>query len=65
MLKNIKGAIFDMDGTLVDSLMLWDLLWEKFGMTFLNKKGFRPLEKDDKIVRTTLNIVTKRESKCA
>lgn len=53
MLKNIKGAIFDMDGTLVDSLMLWELLWEKFGMKFLNKENFRPLEKDDKIVRTT------------
>ncbi|MBE6688909.1 MAG: HAD family phosphatase [Ruminococcaceae bacterium] len=52
MLKNIKGAIFDMDGTLVDSLMLWDILWEKFGIRFLNRKGFRPLEADDKFVRT-------------
>ena len=52
MLKNIKGAIFDMDGTLVDSLMLWDVLWEKFGVKFLNHEGFRPFEEDDKIVRT-------------
>ncbi len=52
MLKNVKGAIFDMDGTLVDSLMLWDVLWEKFGVKFLNRKGFRPFEEDDKIVRT-------------
>ena len=52
MLSNIKGAIFDMDGTLVDSLMLWDVLWEKFGIKFLNREGFRPLEDDDKIVRT-------------
>lgn len=52
MLKNIKGAIFDMDGTLVDSLMLWDVLWEKFGVFFLKREGFRPSEADDKIVRT-------------
>ena len=52
MLKNIKGAIFDMDGTLVDSLMLWDVLWEKFGVKFMNREGFRPCEEDDKIVRT-------------
>lgn len=29
MINKIKGAIFDMDGTLVDSLMVWDMLWEK------------------------------------
>ncbi len=52
MLRNIKGAIFDMDGTLVDSLMLWDVLWEKFGVKFLNREGFRPFQEDDKIVRT-------------
>ena len=52
MLSNIKGAIFDMDGTLVDSLMLWDVLWEKFGVKFLKREGFRPLKDDDKIVRT-------------
>ena len=52
MLRNVKGAIFDMDGTLVDSLMLWDVLWEKFGIKFLNREGFRPFEEDDKIVRT-------------
>ena len=39
MLKNLKDAIFDMDGTLIDSLMLWDIMWETFGEKFLNKKG--------------------------
>lgn len=52
MLRNFKGAIFDMDETLGDSLMIWDILWEKFGLKFLNHKGFRPFEEDEKIVRT-------------
>ena len=52
MLKNIKGAIFDMDGTLIDSLMLWDILWEKFGNYFCKDGIFAPSEADDKAVRT-------------
>ena len=32
--KSIKGAIFDMDGTLIDSLMLWEIIWERFGSLF-------------------------------
>lgn len=52
MLENIKGAIFDMDGTLIDSLMLWDIIWEKFGGLFLDNEGFRPTDEDDKAVRT-------------
>ena len=27
LLENISGAIFDMDGTLVNSLWGWDELW--------------------------------------
>ena len=52
MLKNIKGAIFDMDGTLVDSLMLWDILWKKFGNHFCENGNFAPSNADDKAVRT-------------
>lgn len=37
MLKDIKAAIFDLDGTLIDSM--W--LWEKVDIEFLNKRGYK------------------------
>ncbi len=46
-----KGAIFDMDGTLIDSMYIWNDLGEKY----LNTKGITP-DKDinDKIKNMTL-----------
>lgn len=52
MIKNIKGAIFDMDGTLIDSLMLWNIIWERFGRLFCEDGIFAPSSEDDKAVRT-------------
>jgi len=49
---NFKGAIFDLDGTLVDSLMVWEVLWDKFGRKFLNGEKFQITADDDKAVRT-------------
>lgn len=48
----IKAAIFDMDGTLVDSLMVWNVLWSRLGKKFLDDESFMPSEEDDKKVRT-------------
>ena len=48
----IKTAIFDMDGTLVDSLMLWEVIWSSFGEKFLGDRSFAPNAEDDKKVRT-------------
>lgn len=52
MIKGIKGAIFDMDGTLVDSLMLWSIIWERLGALFCKDGAFAPSAEDDKKVRT-------------
>lgn len=52
MLKSINGAIFDMDGTLVDSLFIWDVIWDEFGKRFVSGEKFAPSESDNKAVRT-------------
>lgn len=48
----IKGAIFDMDGTLVNSMILWDVLWEDLGRHYMNIEGFVPDADFDKTLRT-------------
>jgi HAD superfamily hydrolase (TIGR01509 family) len=54
----ISGAIFDMDGTLIDSLGYWDVLWKTLGEKYLNDKDFSPSPYTQKAVRT----VTMREA---
>lgn len=51
-IKKIEGAIFDMDGTLVNSLTFWDYFWGSLGKEYLGKPDFRPDKKTDKQVRT-------------
>ena len=47
-----KAAIFDMDGTLINSLIYWGYLWKQFGKKYLNDESFCPDAEDDKAVRT-------------
>lgn len=48
----IKGAIFDCDGTLVNSLGFWEMYYKKIGDTFFGGEKFVPTPEDDKAMRT-------------
>ena len=49
---DIKGAIFDCDGTLIDSLGFWDIFYKKIGEVFFGGREFLPEPADDKAMRT-------------
>lgn len=48
----IKGAIFDMDGTLADSLFFWPDFWKVLGKKYLDRDNFCPDEEIDRKIRT-------------
>ena len=48
---DIQAAIFDMDGTLVDSLMLWDVLHDAYERHFPDKRGTVISEEDNRLIR--------------
>lgn len=49
-----KGAIFDMDGTIIDSLSFWDVLWRAIGEKYMGDASFRPSDEINKKVRTMI-----------
>lgn len=52
MIEKVKYAIFDMDGTLVNSLGYFDYLWEALGRKYLSDPTFRVDAEVDKMIRT-------------
>ena len=51
-MREIKGAVFDADGTLFDSMGLWD----RAGEIYLRRKGIRPGEDTKEQLETILKV---------
>ena len=48
----INGAVFDMDGTLVDSLTFWASLWGEIGREYMQDPSFTVPKEVDRKIRT-------------
>ena len=52
--REVRGVIFDLDGTLVDSLFFWDYQYKRIGEIYLGDPAFRPSREVEAAVRTML-----------
>ena len=48
----IRGAVFDLDGTLINSLIFWSTWWKRMGKKYLNDESFYPTAEQDRAIRT-------------
>ena len=48
----ISGAIFDMDGTMINSTSFWNMIYNLFGKKYLSVNDFRPTAEHDRAMRT-------------
>ena len=48
----IRGAVFDLDGTLINSLIFFGILWKRLGKKYLNDESFYPTAEQDRAIRT-------------
>ena len=53
---DIECAIFDMDGTLIDSLSFYKILWQEIGVVYFNDPTFKPSETVEKKIRTMVYV---------
>lgn len=50
----IRGAIFDMDGTVIDSLTYWGYFWRRIGERYMGDGDFVPCDEVNQGIRTML-----------
>ena len=48
----INAAVFDLDGTLINSLIVWGELWKAFGEKYMGDASFVPDKEIDMALRT-------------